>query len=145
MSDTTTSDQVASQRMTTGEVAARAGIAASAVRYYEAAGLLPRPPRASGQRRYGPEVLDRLAVVRLAKQAGFSIDEIRTLMHGFSDATPPSERWRQLAGHKLPEIETQIERARAMKKMLIHGLHCHCLQLEECGLIAAPVAVGAAG
>jgi MerR family redox-sensitive transcriptional activator SoxR len=131
--------------MTIGEVAARAGIATSAVRYYEAAGLLPPPPRTSGQRRYGPDVLQRLAVVRLAKQAGFSIDEIHTLMHGFAADTPPAERWRRLAEHKLPEIEAQIATARAMQRMLVHGLQCNCLRLEECGLMAAAAGDAASG
>jgi MerR family transcriptional regulator, redox-sensitive transcriptional activator SoxR len=71
-----------------GAVASRAGVRPSALRYYERIGLLPTPERENGQRRYDGEVLrevlDRLAVVRVAQQAGFTISEIRPLLDGFS-------------------------------------------------------------
>src|SRR5919112_5297790 len=105
-----------------GEVARKAGVKPSALRYYEGIGLLPQPVRTSGQRRYDGEVLrevlDRLAVVRVAQQAGFTINEIGVLLNGFSEYTPPSERWRVLAREKLPEIEALVERALGMKQLL---------------------------
>jgi MerR family redox-sensitive transcriptional activator SoxR len=71
-----------------GAVASRAGVRPSALRYYERIGLLPTPERENGQRPYDGEVLrevlDRLAVVRVAQQAGFTISEIRTLLDEFS-------------------------------------------------------------
>ena len=86
---------------TIGEVARRAGVRPSKLRYYEGIGMLPSPERANGRRRYDAEVLrevlDRLAIVRVAQQAGFTISEVRTLLDGFSEDTPPSERWRVLA------------------------------------------------
>ena len=121
--------------MTIGEVARRAGIRPSALRYYESAGVLPEPERENGRRRYGPEVLELLAVVRVAQQAGFTISEIRTLLHGFTTETPPSERWRALASEKLPEVEALIRRAFGMKRLLEWGLRCDCLRLEDCALV----------
>src|SRR5918998_1336622 len=125
--------------MSIGEVAGRAGVRPSALRYYERIGLLPAPERENGRRRYGGEVLrdvlDRLAVVRVAQQAGFTISEIRTLLDGFSDDTPPSERWRALAREKLTEVEALAERALGMKDLLERGLRCECLRLEECSLV----------
>jgi MerR family transcriptional regulator, redox-sensitive transcriptional activator SoxR len=121
--------------MTIGEVARRAGIRPSALRYYESAGVLPEPERENGRRRYGPEVLELLAVVRVAQQAGFTISEIRTLLHGFTAETPPSERWRALASEKLPEVEALIRRAFGMKRLLEWGLRCDCLRLEDCALV----------
>jgi MerR family redox-sensitive transcriptional activator SoxR len=120
--------------MAIGEVARRAGINASAIRYYEQTGLLAKPERVTGRRRYGHEVLELLAVVRVAQQAGFTLAETRTLLHGFSAETPPSERWRQLAAEKLPQLEAQIERTLAMKRLLERGLRCDCLSLEDCAL-----------
>src|SRR5918997_3208884 len=131
--------------MSIGEVAQRAGMRPSALRYYEGVGLLPLPERANGRRRYDgevlSEVLDRLAVVRVAKQAGFTISEIRTLLDGFSEDTPPSERWRLLAEEKLPEVEALIKRALGMKDLLERRLRCECLRLEDCSLVGieAPV------
>jgi MerR family redox-sensitive transcriptional activator SoxR len=125
--------------MSIGEVARMAGVRPSALRYYERIGLLPRPGRENGRRRYDGkaqrEALDRLAVVRGAQQAGFTISEIRTLLNGFSEDTPPSERWRVLAQDKLPEVEALVERALGMKAILERGLRCECLSLEECALV----------
>ena len=121
--------------MSIGEVAQRARVRPSALRYYEGVGLLPPPERENGRRRYDGEVLDRLAVVRVAQQAGFTISEIRTLLDGFSEDTPPSERWRILAQDKLPEVEALVERALSMKDLLERGLRCECLRLEECSLV----------
>jgi MerR family transcriptional regulator, redox-sensitive transcriptional activator SoxR len=125
--------------MSIGEVAQRAGVRPSALRYYESIGVLPTPERENGRRRYDGEVLrevlDRLAVVRVAQQAGFTISEIRMLLDGFSEDTPPSERWRVLAREKLPEVEALVERALGMKNLLERGLRCECLRLEDCALI----------
>jgi MerR family redox-sensitive transcriptional activator SoxR len=127
------------ESMSIGEVARSVGVRPSALRYYESVGLLPAPERINGRRRYDGEVLrevlDRLAVVRLAQQAGFTISEIRTLLNGFSENTPPSERWRLLAEEKLPEVDALIERALSMKDLLERGLRCECLRLEDCSLV----------
>jgi MerR family transcriptional regulator, redox-sensitive transcriptional activator SoxR len=125
--------------MSIGEVAQRAGVRPSTLRYYESKGVLPTPERENGRRRYDGEVLrkvlDRLAVVQVAQQAGFTISEIRMLLDGFSEDTPPSERWRVLAREKLPEVEALVERALGMKNLLERGLRCECLRLEECALV----------
>ena len=123
--------------MAIGEVARQAGINASAIRYYEKVGLLAEPERVNGRRRYGHEVLELLAAVRVAQQAGFTIAETRTLMYGFSAETPPSERWRELAAEKLPELEALIERTTAMKRLLERGLRCDCSSLEDCARVRA--------
>ncbi len=127
------------ESMSIGEVAQRAGVRPSALRYYESIGVLSAPERENGRRRYNGEVLrdvlDRLAVVRVAQQAGFTISEIRVLLDGFSEGTPPSERWRVLAQEKLPEVEALVERVLGMKRLLERGLRCECLRLEDCALI----------
>ena len=120
--------------MAIGEVARRAGINASAIRYYEKAGLLAEPERANGRRRYGPEVLDLLAMIRVAQRAGFTIAETRTLTSQFSAEDPPSERWRALAREKLTEVEALMERAQAMRQLLERGLRCECLGVGDCAL-----------
>ena len=128
---------------TIGEVARRAGVRPSALRYYERIGVLPPPGRENGRRRYDEEVLrevlDRLAIVRVAQQAGFTIAEIRMLLDGFSEDTPPSERWRVLAREKLSEVEALVERALGMKDLLERGLRCECLRLEDCALVGRGV------
>jgi MerR family redox-sensitive transcriptional activator SoxR len=120
--------------MTIGEVARRAGVEPSTLRYYESIGILPAPKRVSGQRRYSSDVLLRMAFIRVAKEAGFTMNDVQTLVDGFSEDTPPSERWRTLARSKLPEVEALIVRAQGMKRLLEEGLACDCLRLEECAL-----------
>ena len=121
--------------MTIGEVAGRAGVRASALRYYERIGLLPEPRRVSGQRRYTEDVLIRLAGIQVAKRAGFTIDEIKQLFHGFRDDAAPSERWAELAQEKLVEIDDLIRRAQTMRRLIEEGIRCGCTSLEECSVI----------
>lgn len=118
--------------LTIGEAARLAGIPASTLRYWEMAGLLKAPRRVSGKRRYDSEGLQRIEMVTLAKRAGFTLAEIRIILSGISDKTPPSEVWRGLASNKLPEIEQTLAEAQAMKRILEAGLRCECLSLEDC-------------
>jgi MerR family transcriptional regulator, redox-sensitive transcriptional activator SoxR len=121
------------QELTIGEVAKQAGIRASAIRYYESVEVLPAPRRINGHRRYDSSVLERLAVIQIAQQAGFTVAEIRTLFNGFTPETPASARWEALAQQKLVEVDALIRRAQAMKQVLEEGLlRCRCLTLDEC-------------
>src|SRR6266581_1760776 len=102
------------EELTIGEVAKRAGIRASAIRYYESVEVLPAPSRINGRRRYDSRVLERLAVIQIAQQAGFTVAEIRTLFNGFAAETPASARWEALAQQKLVEVDAVMRRAQAM-------------------------------
>ena len=120
-----------------GEVARRTGLAASALRYYERERLLPAAERSGGKRVYDESILRRLALIRLAQSAGFSISEIRTLLSGFSRRTPPAARWQRLAAAKRDELDEQIRRARAMRQVLDTVLQCDCPTLDDCGAALA--------
>jgi MerR family transcriptional regulator, redox-sensitive transcriptional activator SoxR len=122
------------EKLKIGEIARRVGIRPSAIRYYESVGLLPPPERRSGWRSFQPEVVDRLEVIRAARELGFSLEEIRQLLDGFSADTPPPARWRALAREKLPEIEAAIRRATALQRLLSAGMRCQCVTIEECFL-----------
>lgn len=120
------------ETLTIGEVARRSGLSQSAIRYYEAEGLLSAPDRSGGWRVFSPGVVGQLRAIRMARELGFSLEEIRTLLTGFRSDTPPPERWQQLARLKLPEVDALLERATAMKRMLEKGLRCDCLTVEDC-------------
>ena len=125
--------------LTIGEVARRAGIRASAIRYYEEAGLLPEPERVGGKRRYDEEVLRRLALIWGARRAGFTLGEIRTLVHGFPAETGAAERWRTLASEKLGEVDETIAQLRSTRDLLQEALRCECGSLDECArLLSEP-------
>jgi len=118
--------------MSIGQLATICGLAPSAIRYYERAGLLPKPVRVSRQRRYGADAVGRLRVLRLAREAGFTIAETRTFIAGFSANTPPAIRWRTLAERKLSEIGAQVARLEHMKSLLESSFHCDCLSIDDC-------------
>lgn len=118
--------------MRIGEVSRRTGTPASTIRYYEKEALLDRPARASGQRRYTPEVLGRIAVVRLALSAGFTIAETRLFISGFAPSAKPAERWRNLAERKLAELDAELDRITTMKALLRASFRCECPSLEVC-------------
>src|SRR3954465_12896777 len=105
-----------SQDLRIGDVANRAGVNTSLIRYYERIGLLPAPERVSGQRRYDAAVLRRLAVIDVAQRAGLSLDEIAELVHAGPE--PMSDQLRELAHRKLPEIDALIERAQRVRAWL---------------------------
>jgi DNA-binding transcriptional MerR regulator len=115
--------------MAIGEVARRAGLRPSALRYYERLGLLPEPGRASGRRRYDDAVLLRLRVIGFGRECGFSLGEIRLLFAG----RPYSATLRALASRKLVDLDQAIERLHAMQGLLRSALRCDCLTLEQCG------------
>ncbi len=115
-----------------GQVAERSGIAASAIRYYEAEGILPDPPRFNGRRVYEERVLGRLRLIGVAKAAGFSMAEIKRLVGGFGRKTPPGVRWRTLAEAKQTELAARIEEAQQMQRVLKAVTRCECPSFEEC-------------
>jgi MerR family redox-sensitive transcriptional activator SoxR len=117
-----------------GEVAKRTGVRTSALRYYEEAGVLPVPARVSGRRCYDREVIRRIEVLRFAQQAGFTLDEIKTLFHGFGAEMPLSARWQTLARAKLQELDVLARRIRRMRRALDRSLKCNCVRIEDCSL-----------
>ena len=118
--------------LTIGEVARRAGVRASAIRYYEEAGLLEEPDRVGGKRRYNEVALRRLALIGGAKRAGFTLGEIRTLLHGFPAGTGAAQRWQALASEKLVEVDEAIAQLRQTRGLLEEALRCECASLDEC-------------
>jgi MerR family redox-sensitive transcriptional activator SoxR len=118
--------------MLIGELARRAGVATSALRYYERAGLLPAPPRASKRRHYDPSVLGRIRIILLARDAGFSISETRTFLSGFPVGTRPAVRWRAMAERKIAELDALTKTLAKMRAILNASFHCECRQLEDC-------------
>ena len=122
-----------------GQIAERAGVRPSAIRYYEAQGLLPKAARRGGQRIYDSEVLQRLAVIELAKDVGFTIAEMRSLLRGLALQSSASQRWRKLASSKMEEIDRRIARARRMREVLEAVSGCDCPTLSDCARMIGDV------
>src|SRR5215210_4986277 len=124
--------------LTIGEVARRAGVATSSIRYYERIGLLPQPERTHGQRRYDSDVLGKLGFIGVAQSAGFKLSEIKELIHGVDSTQGMGEQIRSLSTRKLDEVEALLERTRAMKGWLEVAKECGCASPSECALFAGP-------
>ena len=120
--------------LTISQVARQIGLQPSAIRYYERIGLLPAPPRSSGQRRYDTTVLYRLAIIQRARQLGFTLDEIRQLFFGFRNVTRASERWQKLSQRKLDELDALMDDIKTVRRLLRKMMtRCHCETLDQCG------------
>ena len=118
--------------MRIGEIAERAGVRTSLIRYYESIGLLEPPERVSGQRRYDETVLRRLAVIDVAQRAGMTLDEIRLLLEHGNDEF--STELAGLAARKLPEIDALIERAQRVRSWMTRAADCGCETIDACEL-----------
>jgi MerR family redox-sensitive transcriptional activator SoxR len=121
-----------------GELARVSGVPASTIRYWEKVGILPRPVRQGGKRRYGEEAAARLALLRLALGCGFTLLEMRRLLHGFEPGTPPPVRWQEMARRKKTELAAQVRRLRAMDRVLDQLLACRCRDLRDCARLVPP-------
>ena len=120
--------------LTISQVARQIRLRPSAIRYYERIGLLPPAERQSGQRRYGPTVLYRLAIIQRARELGFTLSEIRYLFFGFRDISSPSERWRTLSQRKLAELDHLMDGIKAVRGLLKKLMtKCRCDTLDQCG------------
>ena len=117
-----------------GEVAERTGSSVSAIRFYEREGLLPEAERVSGQRRFTEATVQRLGIIAVAKQAGFSLEEVGVLLTSIDQGVPAHEQLRALADRKLPQVDALIERAQAMRDWLTAASACGCDSLESCAL-----------
>jgi MerR family redox-sensitive transcriptional activator SoxR len=122
-----------------GEVARLSGKAPSSIRYYEAIGLLEAPQRLSGRRRYPPTVVRTLAVIETAQRAGLSLEEIRLLLEATPSDRAATERLREVAERKLPELREAIERAEIVRRWLEDAACCYCPTLDDCPLFEDPV------
>jgi MerR family transcriptional regulator, redox-sensitive transcriptional activator SoxR len=124
--------------LTIGEVARRAGVATSSIRYYESIGLLAEPERVGGQRRYDEAVLGKLAFIGVAQSAGFKLAEIKDLVDGIEGGDAMGGRMRSLSTRKLAEVDALLERTKAMKGWLEVARECGCETPAECALFPEP-------
>jgi MerR family transcriptional regulator, redox-sensitive transcriptional activator SoxR len=124
--------------LTIGQLAQRAGLATSAIRYYERVRLLPPAERVSGHRRYGEDALARLAFIAAAQNAGFTLREVRELADRADGEGGFAAPMRELSARKLPEVRAAIERAEAMSTWLEVAGGCECGNIEDCTLFPQP-------
>lgn len=118
-----------------GEVAQRAGVAASALRFYDAEGLLHATRSPGGRRVFRRSDLRRLAFIRAAQNVGLSLDEIKEALAGLPDGrSPTTADWNRLAASWRPRLDEQIAALAALRDGLTRCIGCGCLSLDRCPL-----------
>ena len=122
--------------LTIGELARRSGVATSAVRFYEARGLIASERTAGNQRRYPQSTLRRIAFVRTAQRVGLTLDEIGEALSTLPDnRTPTKADWHRLSRAWRPRLDEQIRRIELLRERLDGCIGCGCLSLRSCSLV----------
>lgn len=127
--------RASAELLSIGEVADRAGLATSALRYYESLGLLTSSRSAGGQRRYPRSVLRRLAFIRAARQVGLSLEQVTDALAGLpSSRTPTKADWSRLSAAWRAELDGKIALLEGLRDQLTSCIGCGCLSLQRCAL-----------
>ena len=124
--------------LTIGQVAARSGVATSALRFYEDQGLVHSERNVAGHRRYSRAVIRRVSFIRAAQELGLSLEEIRTSLASLPDRRTPTEAdWARLAKEWRPRLDARIAMLERLRDRLDGCIGCGCLSLKKCQLLNA--------
>ena len=128
-------DKRTTDLLTIGELAERSGVATSALRFYEAAGLIAAMRASSGHRRYPRSTLRRVAFIRAAREIGLSIDDIRSSLARLpADRAPTKADWTRLSQQWRAHLERRIAYLERLRDDLTSCIGCGCLSLANCRL-----------
>lgn len=121
--------------LTIGHLAERAGVATSAIRFYESKGLISSVRTTGNQRRYEASTLRRIAFIRTAQRVGLTLEEIGEALATLPDGrTPTKSDWHRLSKAWRPRLDEQIERIERLRDRLDSCIGCGCLSLKTCAL-----------
>jgi MerR family transcriptional regulator, redox-sensitive transcriptional activator SoxR len=134
------------QWLSVGQVAARSGFAPSAVRYYEAEGLISAERNSGGQRRFHRSVLRRLAFISAARHIGVSLDEVREALAQLPKSrTPNAADWKHISMLWRDRLDGEIRALEALRDGLDSCIGCGCLSLDRCKIANPHDAAAARG
>ena len=121
--------------LTIGELAARSGLAISALRFYERKGLIKSERTRGNQRRYPREILRRVAVIKVAQRAGIPLGRIREVFRELpSERTPTARDWAVISARWRTELDERIRKLTQLRNELTNCIGCGCLSLKSCPL-----------
>ena len=124
------------ESLSIGAVVERTGVAHSALRFYEAEGLIESSRADSGHRRYHRDVIRRISFIRVAQQVGLTLDEIRAALGSLPDGRTPSQRdWERLSASWRPRLDAQIAMLERLRDRLTGCIGCGCLSMKACKLL----------
>jgi len=122
--------------LTIGETAARSGVATSALRFYEAEGLIASTRTGGNQRRYERSTLRRIALIQAGKAAGIPLEDIRTALAALPGARTPTKRdWDRWSRRWRDDLDQRIATLEALRNRLTGCIGCGCLSLRTCALL----------
>ncbi len=123
------------RELTVGEVAARSGVAISAIHFYESRGLIKGWRTGGNQRRYPREVLRRVAVIKASQRVGIPLSAIQAALKSLPKGrTPTAEDWGALSARWRTDLDDRITRLTKLRDELTNCIGCGCLSLECCPL-----------
>ncbi|USD36828.1 redox-sensitive transcriptional activator SoxR [Ferrimonas sp. SCSIO 43195] len=121
--------------LSVSEAADRAGVAASALRFYESRGLIRASRTAGNQRRFHPSVLRTISVIRVAQKLGLTLEEIGQALASLPDERPPNKRdWERLSARWKNQLDQRIENLQRLRDNLSGCIGCGCLSMRSCAL-----------
>jgi MerR family redox-sensitive transcriptional activator SoxR len=124
-----------SKLLTVGEVAARSGVAVSALHFYEAKGLIESHRSRGNQRRYPREVLRRVSVIKVAQRVGIPLAEVQAALQSLPQGrTPTASDWKALSELWKDDLDARIKRLQGLRDQLDSCIGCGCLSLDSCPL-----------
>ncbi|WP_370186066.1 redox-sensitive transcriptional activator SoxR [Aeromicrobium sp.] len=122
-------------RLTPQQVAERSGVAVSALHFYESRGLITATRTTGNQRRYGRDVLRRLAFVQFSQRLGIPLAEIGEALATLPDDRVPTKRdWTRLTSRWRADLDARIARLQALRDDLDGCIGCGCLSLRSCSV-----------
>ncbi|RWB22365.1 MAG: redox-sensitive transcriptional activator SoxR [Mesorhizobium sp.] len=123
------------RELTVGQVATRSGVAVSALHFYEARGLIRSHRTAGNQRRYGRDVLRRVAIIRIAQEVGISLAEIAATFRSLPEGrTPTREDWNLLSTAWRDGLDHKISQLKKLRDGLTDCIGCGCMSIDKCPL-----------
>jgi MerR family transcriptional regulator, redox-sensitive transcriptional activator SoxR len=127
---------VAVSELTIGEVSARSGVAPSALRFYEAEGLISARRTDGYQRRYDRSMLRRIAFIQAGRAAGISLERIHAALETLpKDRSPNTRDWQRLSRSWRQDLDRRIATLQALRGRLTTCIGCGCLSLTKCALL----------
>lgn len=127
---------MAKGELTIGEVAARSGVASSALRFYEAQGLVSADRTSGNQRRYNRAVLRRIALIQAGRAAGIPLERIHTALATLpAHRTPTRRDWERLSSGWRDDLDRRIATLQAVRSRLTTCIGCGCLSIDACTLL----------
>lgn len=122
--------------LTIGQLAARSGVAASALRFYETKGLIASFRTNAKQRRYIPAMLRRIALIQVAQSVGFTLEEIKEELSSLPMNKAATKRdWDRVAKKWQTDLDRKMSRLQALKNNLSGCIGCGCLSMKKCQLL----------